>query len=175
MSRMRLHVQPGRDAWKEVEPLAALVYPPEVLATIVWRDVTWAHADQWVLVYDQERLVSTAGMHLRKGLQDGASVRIGGIGEVMTHPEHRRRGYATAALRHAEKLFRDCGTDFNLLFCEPKNIAFYSGLGWHAFPGDVIVEQPGGRVLFTVTRAMVQAARKSAPSRGTIDLCGLPW
>jgi aminoglycoside 2'-N-acetyltransferase I len=172
---MRVELSGGDQSWAIAEPLVALIYPPEIMATIVWRDVTWAHADERVLVYDEERLVSLAGLYLRQGLHDGSAVRIGGIGGVMTHPAYRARGFASAALRRADDSFRAHGVDFTLLFCEPKNFAFYGGLGWRIFPGVVIVEQPSGRGPFTVMAAMVCDLRKPAPSGGTIDLCGLPW
>ena len=172
---MRLAMLPGEAGWTELQPLSALVYPPEVMATIVWRDVTWAHAAWWVLVYREDRLVASAGLHLREARHDGARVRIGGIGGVMTHPAERRRGFATAALQRAHDVFAEQGAQFSLLFCEPKNIAFYTHLGWRVFPGDVIVEQPTGRAPFSIMTAMVQAVGKPAPLAGTIDLCGLPW
>jgi aminoglycoside 2'-N-acetyltransferase I len=170
-----LKVQPGDVGWQEIQPLSALVYPPEVLATIVWRDVTWALAERWVLAYDEKQLVSAVGLYPRNGLHDGSKVRIGGIGGVMTDPAHRARGFATAALGCAQALFREIGTDFSLLFSEPKNFAFYTGLGWRVFADDVMVDQPGGRGPFTVTTAMVRDIGKPAPLGGTIDLCGLPW
>jgi hypothetical protein len=83
---MRVELRGGDETWPIAEPLMELVYPPEIMATMVWRDVTWAHADERVLVYDAERLVSHAGLYLRQGLHDGSAVRIGGIGGVMTHP-----------------------------------------------------------------------------------------
>ena len=169
-------VRPREEGWQEVRPLAALVYPPEVLAGIVWRDVKWAEADYWVLVHGQDRrLLSAVGMYLRNGRHDEEAVRIGGIGGVMTDPDHRGRGHASAALRQADALFRDHGVDLSLLVCEAKNVAFYGRLDWRVFPGAVIVEQPRWRGPFTIMSAMVKAVRKPAPARGTIDLCGLPW
>jgi aminoglycoside 2'-N-acetyltransferase I len=172
---MRVKLRGGDESWAIAEPLMELVYPPDIMATIVWRDVTWAHADERVLVYDEERLVSHAGLYLRQGLHGGSAVRIGGIGGVMTHPAYRARGFASAALRRADDSFRAHGVDFTLLFCEPKNFAFYGGLGWQVFSGIVTVEQPDGRGPFRVMAAMVRAARKPAPAGGTINLCGLPW
>jgi aminoglycoside 2'-N-acetyltransferase I len=172
---MRVELRGGDETWAIAEPLMELVYPPEIMATMVWRDVTWAHADERVLVHDAERLVSHAGLYLRQGSHDGSAVRIGGIGGVMTHPAYRTRGFASAALRRAEESFRAHGVDFALLFCEPKNFAFYGGLGWRVFSGMVIVEQPNGRGPFTIMTTMVRDVSTPAPSVGTIDLCGLPW
>jgi aminoglycoside 2'-N-acetyltransferase I len=169
-------VRPREEGWQEVRPLAALVYPPAVLATIVWRDVKWAEADYWVLVRDRDRrLLSAVGMYLRNGRHDEAAVRLGGIGGVMTHPDHRGRGHASAALRHADALFREHGVDFGLLVCEAKCVAFYGRLDWRVFPGAVIVEQPRWRGPFMIMSALVKAVNQPAPTRGTIDLCGLPW
>jgi hypothetical protein len=39
----------------------------------------------------------------------------------------------------------------------------------------VLVEQPGGVVPFTATRAMVLGVAAAPPQKGTIDLKGLPW
>ncbi len=172
---MRVELRGGDESWAIAEPLEVLVYPSEIMATIVWRDVTWAHADERVLVYDEEQLVSHAGLYLRQGLHDGSAVRIGGIGGVVTHPDYRTRGFASAALSRADEAFHAHGIDFTLLFCEPKNFAFYGGLGWRVFSGMVIVEQRSGRGPFRVMAAMVRDVSKPAPAGGTIDLCGLPW
>lgn len=172
---MQIDVRPGDDGWREVEPLMAAVYPPEILATIVWRDVTWAEADHWVLVREEERLIATVGVYWRNGLHDGSPVRLGGIGGVATHPAHRARGHASAALQRAQQLFGEAHIDFGLLCCEPETIAFYAARSWQVFGGELFVEQPGGRQRFTVITPMVRAARRAAPTAGAIDLCGLPW
>lgn len=172
---MRVEVWPGDTGWNEMAPLVALVYPPDILATIVWRDVTWAHADRRVLVYEGERLVSTVSIYFRNGLLGAASIRIGGIGGVMTHPAHRGCGFASAAMRRADLLFQEDGSAFSVLFCEPKNFAFYRRLGWQIFAGDVMVDQPGGRMKFTVMTPMMRGVTHPSPIGGVVDLCGLPW
>ncbi|HEX6842475.1 MAG TPA: GNAT family N-acetyltransferase [Stellaceae bacterium] len=173
---MRLEVLDGDRSWDEIVPLVKLVYPPHVLATIVWRDVTWANADRRLVLYEEEQAVAVTSMYMRECLCDGAPIRIGGIGGVMTHPAYRRRGLATAALSHAERLYRDdVGVAFSLLFCEPRLATFYADRGWHSFRGSVIVEQPGGRGPFTIMSTMVRGLGRPAATEGIIDLCGLPW
>jgi aminoglycoside 2'-N-acetyltransferase I len=170
-----IEIRPGDASWSETQPLVVLVYPPEVVAAIVWRDVTWAHATSRLLVREGGQLVSVVGLYPRQARHDGEQVLVGGIGGVMTHPEHRRRGFAGIAMHQARRLFAEQGVDFALLFCEPKNIPFYGALGWSIFPGQVIVEQPAGRAPFTLMTAMVLGLVRPAPATGVIDLCGLPW
>ncbi len=172
---MRFELVDADGSWKHVEPLENLVYPPEVLETIVWRDVHWAHADKRVLVWDSQTLICHVGIYLRSGLHDGTSVRIGGIGGVQTHPERRRGGIAGRAMKLAAEFIRDeYACDFGLLFCEPHNDAFYAHLGWEKFRGTVLAEQDGISAPFTLMGTHVLGG-KSLPHSGTIDLRGLPW
>ena len=171
-----LEVEPGAASWCEVEPLEAVVYPPEVMATLPWRDVTWAHADHRVLVRDETHKVRChVGVYLRDVKLDGMPVRIGGIGGVMTHPDFRGKGLAGSALRHACSLFAKEEAAFAVLFCERRLSPFYARFDWRIFAGDVLVEQPGGIVRFTATRPMVLDVVRPAPTAGILDLCGLPW
>jgi hypothetical protein len=54
-------------------------------------------------------------------------------------------------------------------------LTFYERLGWLPFAGRLVVDQPGGSIIFTVNRPMVLAGLQSAPQEGVIDLAGLPW
>lgn len=171
---VRIEVLSGDEGWPLVEPLEKAVYPPEVMAEVVWRDVTWAHADRRVLVREGDGVVCHVGMYEREGTHDGALRRIAGIGGVMTAPDARGRGYASAAMREAERRMRARRSAFGVLFCEPHNEAFYEGLGWRMFAGQVFCEQPLGRTRFALMAAMVLPLA-STPVRGVIDLCGLPW
>ena len=114
--------------------------------------------------------------NVQKGIAIAAvALLIGGIGGVSTHPDARRKGYASVALNAAVQTLRDRqDAQFGLLFCEPHNAPFYRARNWQAFTGEVYVEQPEGRVLFTAMAPFVFDLKR-APRRGTIDLCGLPW
>lgn len=173
---VRIEVRDGAESRPDVAPLAAAVYPPEVLATIVWRNVVSARATRRVLVYDGTTLVAAAGMLFRKAKVDGSTTNIAGIGGVMTLPGWRRKGFGRAAMTAAhEVIARDSTSAFGLLFCEPKNFGFYNSLGWTRFDGTVIAEQPGSTGRYEVMTTLVRRFRDAAPEEGTIDLCGLPW
>jgi predicted acetyltransferase len=157
--------------------LLDIVWPDDAMATIVWRDVVWAHADHRVMVREDTAphdLVCHVGLYTRRARWNDRDVTIGGIGGVATHPHKRKSGFATAAMRTAMQCFAREDKDFAVLFCEPHNHAFYRNLGWHQFEGEVFAEQPGGRVRFDLMATFVYDL-KLAPRGGTIDLRDLPW
>ena len=173
---MHIEIRPGDSAWQQAQPLFAAVWPPEVLATLSWGRVVFAHAQQRVLVSNAAgELVCHVGIHLRPAKWTDSAVRIGGIGGVITRQDSRNKGHASAAMRVAVAHMKEKdGAGFGLLFCEPHNFAFYRGLGWRQFAGPVFAEQPEGRVRFDVMAAFVFDLRLS-PQDGALDLCGLPW
>ena len=174
---MRIDINPGDPSWEAAETLLDIVWPPHVIETIVWRDVVWAHADRRVMVREDASphgLVCHVGLFGRNALWNDRSVTIGGIGGVATHPDKRGSGLATAAMTAAMECYAREHRDFGVLFCEPCNFAFYRSLGWHQFEGEVIAEQPQGRIRFDLMATFVYDM-KLAPRGGTIDLRGLPW
>jgi aminoglycoside 2'-N-acetyltransferase I len=172
----RIEVSTGDGGWPQAAPLLGAVWPSEVVATLPWRDVVWAHADHRVLVFDSDSsIVGHVGLFIRIAQWNARNVKIGGIGGVATREDSRRKGIASLAMQHAVDELREVYTaDFGLLFCEPCHAPLYQKLGWRAFEGNVFVAQPAGRIHFTVTDPYVFDL-KMAPRRGTLDLCGLPW
>jgi aminoglycoside 2'-N-acetyltransferase I len=168
----RIEVVDGDAGWALAEPLDRECYPPEKLATVVWRDITWAHADRRVVVHGESGIMCHVGLYFRDATVDGEPVRIADIGGVMTSPRVRRAGYAGQAMQLAADVMRE--HDFGLLFCEPHNVPFYQHIGWHIFAGEVYCEQPKGRIRFDIMHAMILPLRLS-PTGRVIDLCGLPW
>ncbi len=171
---LSIEILDGDEGWPLAEALDSQCYPPEVMATIVWRDVTWAHADKRIFVRLDDEPVCHAGLYLRDAKDGERDVRICGIGGVMTVGRARKQGCASAAMKTAAKVMKEGDTDFGLLFCEPHNVAFYEGFGWRIFPGDVYCAQPAGRIKFDMMHALVLPAL-SEPRAAVIDLCGLPW
>ena len=170
---MHIEVVDGDAGWSQAEPLDREIYPPEVMATVIWRAVTWAHADKRVLVRVDDCVVCHVSLYLRDGSVDGAPARIGGIGGVMTSAPARRTGLASAAMKNAARFMQDAHVGFALLFCEPHNARFYEGLGWRIFDGDTFCKQPSGRIRFGLMPAMILPLQRTP--HGAIDLCGLPW
>lgn len=129
-----------------------------------------------MLVREGEQIVAHVGVLVRDVLLDGRGVHVGGIGGVMTHPDRRGRGYASAALARAiAHLAADPELAFALLTCPPARAPFYRGRGWWPFVGRLLVAQPGGTLVFTATAVLVLPVHRRAPHAGTLDLRGLPW
>ena len=161
---------------ESLKQLRAAVYPAAVLATLIGKNVTWASPDWSILVWDENELVSRVGLIRREIISNGESKLIGGVGGVMTHPQRQGKGHASAAMHEAVRIFRDeWQVAYALLFYGTRVNEFYKRLDWKQFDGQTFVQQPKGRVEFTVNKAMVLDVKESAPLDGTLDLNGLPW
>jgi aminoglycoside 2'-N-acetyltransferase I len=172
---VEIEILAGATSWPAAKPLFETVWPDDVRRHLPWGHIVFAHADLRVLVESDEQVVCHVGIYRREVTWNGRKLRAGGIGGVATHPDFRRRGFASVALNAAVQTLKDeRATDFAMLFCEPHNVAFYAGRGWKPFAGELWAEQPGGRVRFDVMLPMVFYLKR-APHEGEIDLCGLPW
>jgi len=173
----RIEIVDGDQGWALASRLLEAVWPPEVVETLPWKDVVWAHADSRVLYIDaQNDVIGHAGIFLRDATLDARPVKIGGVGGVATHLGYRRQGIGSEVMREAVREMRDTHeVDFGLLFCEPRHAPLYRRLGWRSFGGDVLVEQPGqGRIRFSITQPFVFDL-KIVPVARMLDLRGLPW
>jgi predicted N-acetyltransferase YhbS len=116
------------------------------------------------------------GVYVREAEYEGRPVRIGGIGNVKTHPEATGRGLATRGIQRAIEFFREQPpVAFALLVCEPPLLGYYARLGWQAFGGQLLVRQHGAVCEYTFSRVMTHPIESEAPVTGIIDLCGPPW
>jgi GNAT superfamily N-acetyltransferase len=71
---------------------------------------------------------------------DDGPLRVGGVGAVLTFPEFRGEGHASALMQRAAEHI-DRTADVGMLFCDVQNVAFYERLGWNALPyGRVLVK-----------------------------------
>lgn len=172
----RIEIVDGDAGWALAEPLLEAVWPPDVVATLPWKDVVWANPQRRVFSFDGAgELIGHIGLYRRDATWDGRAVTMGGVGGVATRKDGRHRGVASTAMRRAAgELEHAFGVDFAVLFCEPRHAPLYRSLGWRRFEGEVFVMQPAGRVRFAATDAYVLDL-KLAPRTGVLDLRGLPW
>ena len=172
----RIDVVAGNAGRERAASLLSSVWPPEVVAELPWRNVVCAPPDERLLAFNLAgEIIGHAGITLRVAAWNDCPVKIGGIGGVATRADSRGRGVASAVMRSAVqrmKIVHD--VDFGLLFCETRHAHFYELLGWRVFDGDIVVQQPQGRVRYEVMRSLVFDV-KVAIGSGLVDLNGLPW
>jgi GNAT superfamily N-acetyltransferase len=162
--------------------LARRVHPPGA----VWlgSDLQWAPIDpddDLVRVWDDGELRACAWVTRRTIEAAGEPVRVAGVRGVMTHPEHRRRGYGRIAMGSVHEIIRsldDCA--FALLFSSVMAVPFYEALGWRPIPGPVFCQQNATTIDYTkrlpgapVMVLMPEAGSAALPS--PIDVKGPPW
>ena len=96
-----------------------------------WHNDPWRDPEGIRIAVDNGTIVSTVRVFIRKMFLHGEPVTVGGIGEVSTHPEYRRRGLATQLLKDS------------IQFMESRDIAMsslhgsqriYSIEGWEKVP-----------------------------------------
>lgn len=154
----------SKEQTEALNQLRAAVYPPEVLATLPGIAFSWASAQWSVFVWNEDELVARVGLIVREVNDNGVTKTIGGIGGVMTHPDHQGKGLASVAMRKAASYFaEDLNVSYALLFCRPHSVEFYKRLNWKPFEGQVFVEQPSGKMEFSANGAMVLDVNEQAP------------
>ena len=96
-----------------------------------WHNDPWRDPEGIRIALDKGAIVSTVRVFIRKMFLHGEPITVGGIGEVSTRPEYRRRGIATQLLKDA------------IRFMESRDIAMsslhgsqhiYSIEGWEKVP-----------------------------------------
>jgi len=146
-------------------------------------NVQWAHVvpeEQWaVLARVDGILVSYLAVMSRTVFADGELADVAGIRSVKTHPDYRRRGFATAAMKLAATFIAgELAPDFSLLWASTMAVPMYQALGWAVFDGEVVCEQHGTTVRCAdlLAESSFMISFPSEPRRiASLDLRGLPW
>ena len=135
----------------------------------------WAGADWTVMVWEDDDLVTNVHIVERTIKVGGQPVRMGGIGNVATKVEWRKRGYARSALKTATNFLRDpLQVDFGMMIATEPMVPRYEKLGWSVEARSMWVEQPDGRTTMNFPVMILPVCSQEWPE-GEIDLCGLPW
>ena len=139
-------------------------------------NLSWRPKDTHFVLYSDGRAASHVSILLRHMVRAGSSaVRVTGVAGVVTRPDLRRRGLARRLLGHALRETQSrTGSAFALLFCLPKLVPLYKGLGWQEISSVVHVEQPCG-VIEAPLRTMVLPLRGEKWPAGPVWLDSPPW
>ncbi|HEY8016423.1 MAG TPA: GNAT family N-acetyltransferase [Dongiaceae bacterium] len=156
--------------------LSGAVHPPGSPPNPVTAGLEWADATLRAMGWQEGRMVCHVGALLRAAIMDGHALRVGGVGEVMTAPDARRRGHAKAALKAmCRHLIEVRQASFLMLFCAPALHGFYGRLGWRPFTGKLLIGQHGDSIAFPLDPPLAQDGREAMPATGVLDLRGPPW
>jgi predicted acetyltransferase len=135
----------------------------------------WAPADWTVMVWEDEDLVTNVHIVERTVKVGDQAVRLGGIGNVATKVEWRKRGYARSALATVQDFLLDpLKVDFGMMIATEPMVSRYQKLGWNVVSRTMLVDQPDGRTTLNYPVMILPVCRQDWPG-GEIDLCGLPW
>lgn len=139
--------------------------------------IEWSRSEWKLIVWEGDAWVSSIALLKKAITVDGKPVTVGGIGGVMTLPEWRGRGYASAAMKAAADFIRDeMKAPFGLLICNPHRAHLYQSLGWKVIEAPTFFEQSTGKRQFSdVMLVMTYACTEQPWPDGPVDLCGPPW
>ncbi|MDA1192159.1 MAG: GNAT family N-acetyltransferase, partial [Candidatus Poribacteria bacterium] len=86
------------------------------------------------------KIVSVIQIFDRQMLAHGVPLRMGGLGSVGTHPDHRGQGYNTLVLQDVVHYMEAERYDISLLFTGIND--FYARLGWRTFHHALALQVP---------------------------------
>ena len=96
-----------------------------------WHNDPWRDAEGIRVAIDKGTIVSTVRVFVRKMFLHGEPIIVGGIGEVSTRPEYRRRGIATQLLNDSVRFMESRDIVVSSLHGSQR---IYSIEGWEKVP-----------------------------------------
>ncbi len=96
-----------------------------------WYNDPWRDVEGIRVAIDDGKIVSTVRVFIRQMYFHGEPVSVGGIGEVSTRPEHRKRGLATQLLKDSIQFMEDRHIALSMLHGSQR---IYSVEGWESVP-----------------------------------------
>ena len=128
-----------------------------------------------VLILEDGRTVSHAGLVKRTIKVGERPVQVAGIGGVLTRPDCRGRGFGEMAVQKAQELALEYMlVNFALLFCRPAMRIWYERLGWSPLLVQVWIDQPQGTIQAPLP-TMVKCLSQETWPGGAVRIGCLPW
>ena len=135
----------------------------------------WAAPEWTVMIWEDADLVTNVHIVERTAMVGGQPVRLGGIGNIATKVEWRKRGYASLALKTAQGFLLDpLKVDFGLMIAIESLVPRYESMGWKVVAQFLQIDQPDGKTTLNYPVLVLPVCRQEWPG-GEIDICGLPW
>ncbi|MEL7020176.1 MAG: GNAT family N-acetyltransferase [Bacteroidota bacterium] len=130
----------------------------------------------WAVIMEQDgAIVSFCNIIERSALFDNDKVEIGGLGHVVTVPEHRGNGYSKEVVKEAAKfMFDTLLADFGLVLCTDARVSYYRKMGWYLVNSKLTCSQSDNTNIEWKGNTML-LSRDARELPLIIDLQGLPW
>ena len=96
-----------------------------------WHNDPWKDFEGIRIALDDGQIVSTVRVFIRKMYFQGEPITVGGIGEVSTRSEYRKRGIATQLLKDSIQFMEDRGIAISMLHGSQR---IYAVEGWESVP-----------------------------------------
>lgn len=96
-----------------------------------WHNDPWKDFEGIRIAVDDGKIVSTVRVFIRKMYFHGQPISVGGIGEVSTRSEYRKRGLASQLLKDSIQFMEDRNIAISMLH---GNQRIYSIEGWQKVP-----------------------------------------
>ena len=96
-----------------------------------WHNDPWKDFEGIRIALDDGKIVSTVRVFIRKMYFQGEPITVGGIGEVSTRSEYRKRGIATQLLKDSIQFMKDREIAMSMLHGGQR---IYSEEGWESVP-----------------------------------------
>lgn len=128
------------------------------------------------LVLDLEgHPVSHVGLLCHDVEAGGRTIRLAGLGGVVTVPSAQGHGYASLLVQCAWRLAREeWSVQASVLFCLHRLVPFYERLGWRVLEHPVEIDQSSGRIVAPIP-VMVYPSHNAAVVDVPLVLASPPW
>jgi predicted GNAT family N-acyltransferase len=138
-------------------------------------NLQWRPKDLHILADVDGRAETHVGLLQHSITVGDSSVKVCGVGGVVTALESQGKGYASHAMRYAGNFMcREWRVDFGLLFCRDPLVPFYERFGWQKLKEPVEIEQPSG-VIQSPMNVMILTCRAAGWPEGRVKLNSFPW
>jgi predicted N-acetyltransferase YhbS len=137
---------------------------------------------QHVVMVEQHVLMSHARVSWIEMEHSGQRYKLYCLGDVLTYPGFRRKGYGAKVVAAATDLIRqDATADAAILFTDPELGGFYGQSGWEHIPGfSYILGNPAEPVNYNAFAMMLFFSPQAKQHRAdfatqTVYLPGYAW
>jgi len=141
------------------------------------KETEWSTPDWSIIYFDEGNIAAFLNIVMRQVKFDDAHHAVGGLNNLITKKEYRKKGLGSQLVRRANTFILDeMNCDFGLLLCADELVRYYTHLDWVKVDCPVYFQQPGGKKLWQANTMLISKNRNDQIEQfNTIDLNGLPW